>query len=360
MDKIKILYIGLSPNFGGIERFLINVCKNIDRNKFEISFLIFKGKKVCCQEELEKLGIKFLEITHRKKNYVKFLKELKTVFTNHDFDYIHFNLVNFKCPERILFANKYSRAKIILHSHNALLKNFELTHYVGKFLIRKIECIRLACGEEAGKFLFGDKSFRILNNGMDLRKFEFNQENRNEIRNEIKVSEKDVVIGLIAKLEEQKNHSFLINVFEEYQKLNQASKLILIGEGSLKDKLVEQVKQLGIQDKVLFLGRRNDTEKIYSAMDIFVMPSWFEGFSIAIAEAQANGLKCYTSKNVSEESNIIGNVEFLSLDENAEFWAKRIFQEENKREQEAINKIPNQFKIEETVKILSEIYSEGD
>ena len=94
--------------------------------------------------------------------------------------------------------------------------------------------------------------------------------------------------------------------------------------------------------------------------DIFVMPSWFEGFSIAIAEAQANGLKCYTSKNVSEESNIIGNVEFLSLDENAEFWAKRIFQEENKREQEAINKIPNQFKIEETVKILSEIYSEGD
>ena len=86
MDKIKILYIGLSPNFGGIERFLINVCKNIDRNKFEISFLIFKGKKVCCQEELEKLGIKFLEITHRKKNYVKFLKELKTVFTNHDFD----------------------------------------------------------------------------------------------------------------------------------------------------------------------------------------------------------------------------------------------------------------------------------
>ena len=149
-------------------------------------------------------------------------------------------------------------------------------------------------------------------------------------------------------------------MFEEYQKLNQASKLILIGEGSLKDKLIEQVKQLGIQDKVLFLGRRNDTEKIYSAMDIFVMPSWFEGFSIAIAEAQATGLRCYTSKNVSEESNIIGNVEFLSLDENAEFWAKRIFQEENKREQEAIDKIPNQFKIEETVKILSEIYSEGN
>ena len=216
MDKIKILYIGMSPNFGGIERFLINVCKNIDSNRFEISFLIVKGNRVCFQDELEKMGIKFFEVTPRKQNYVKFLKDLKEVFMKHSFDYIHFNLVNLKCPERILMAKKYSKAKIIIHSHNALLKNFEVTHYIGKSLTRHVACIRLACGEEAGKFLFGNKKFTIMNNGMDLQKFKFNQENRNKIRNEIGVQENETVIGLIAKFEEQKNHHFLIEVFKEY------------------------------------------------------------------------------------------------------------------------------------------------
>ena len=115
---------------------------------------------------------------------------------------------------------------------------------------------------------------------------------------------------------------------------------------------------LDIQDKVLFLGRRDDTEKIYSAMDIFVMPSWFEGFSIAIVEAQVNGLKCYTSTNVARESNVIGNVEFLSLDETPKYWAQKIFEADNRRDEKAMEKIPDRFKIEETVKVLSRIYEE--
>ena len=358
MDKIKILYIGMSPNFGGIERFLINVCKNMNRDRFEISFLTFKGKKVCCQDELERMGIKFFEITHRRKNYFKFLKELKEVFKKHDFDYIHFNLVNFKCPERILLAKKYSKAKLVMHSHNAALKHFELTHSIGKILTRNIECIRLACGDEAGKFLFGNKKFMIINNGMDLKNFEFNQENRNEIRSEIGIKDDETVIGLIAKFEEQKNHNFLIDVFCEYLKLCENSKLLLIGEGSLKEKIEKKVEDFKLNNKVLFLGRRDDTEKIYSAMDIFVMPSWFEGFSIALVEAQVNGLKCFTSTNVAEESNITGNVEFLSLDETAKDWAKKIYETNTKRDEKVIPKIPNKFKIEETVRILSEIYEE--
>ncbi len=356
MDKIKILYIGMSPNFGGIERFLINVCKNIDSNRFEISFLIVKGNRVCFQDELEKMGIKFFEVTPRKQNYVKFLKDLKEVFMKHSFDYIHFNLVNLKCPERILMAKKYSKAKIIIHSHNALLKNFEVTHYIGKSLTRHVACIRLACGEEAGKFLFGNKKFTIMNNGMDLQKFKFNQENRNKIRNEIGVQENETVIGLIAKFEEQKNHHFLIEVFKEYQKLNQNSKLVLVGEGSLKESMEKKVEDLKLNHKVLFLGRRDDTEKIYSAMDIFVMPSWFEGFSIALVEAQVNGLKIYTSMNVAEESNLTGNVEFLSLDDESKNWAKTIYEGNYVRDEKAIEKIPNQFSIEETVRVLSKIY----
>ena len=359
MDKIKILYIGMSPNFGGIERFLINVCKQIDTNRFEISFLIFKGKKVCAQDELEQMGIKFFEVTPRKQNYFRFLKDLKKVFVEHDFDYIHFNLVNLKCPERILMARKYSKANLIVHSHNARLKNFELTHWMGKILTKNVECIRLACGEEAGKFLFGQKEFRVIYNGMDLQKYVFCDANRQEIRNEIKARKDDVVWGLVAKFEEQKNHTFLLDVFEEYQKLNLNSKLVLVGEGSLRVELEEKVRKLGLDDKVLFLGRRADTEKIYSAMDIFVMPSWFEGFSIAMVEAEVNGLKVYTSTKVAKESDITGNVVFLSLEESPKIWAKKIFEENLCRDEQAIDKIPDRFQIGETVRILSRMY-EGE
>lgn len=356
MDKIKVLYIGMSPNFGGIERFLMNICNYIDKSKFEISFLIFKGRKVCFQDELEKMGIKFFEITHRRQNYLKFLKELKEVFVKYEFDYIHFNLVNYKCTERILLAKKYSKAKIIIHSHNAALKKFELMHYIGKFLTRNIECIRIACGNEAGKFMFDKKEFLVLNNGMDINTFQFNAVNRNEIRDELSIKNDETVMGLIAKLEEQKNPQFLLEVFYEYQKLNSESKLLLIGEGSLRNELEEKSKMLEIQNKVLFLGKRDDTEKIYSAMDVFVMPSWFEGVSIAIVEAQVNGLKCYTSTNVARESNVTGNVEFLSLDETAKVWARKIFEKDNARDKNAINKVPNKFRIEETVKILNDLY----
>lgn len=358
MDKIKILYVGYSTNFGGIERFLINVCRNIDRKKFDISIMTFKGNEVCNQKELEELGIKFISITHRRKNYIRFLKELKEVYLSNDFDYIHFNLVNYKCPERILYAKKYSKAKIIIHSHNASLKNFELTHEIGKILLKNINCVRFACGKEAGNFLFDDKEFIVINNGLEIDSLKFSVENRNKIRKELNIQDNEVVIGLVAKFEEQKNHNFLIDVFYEYQHLNSKGKLVLVGEGSLLDEMKSKVKILNLQDKVLFLGKRDDTDKIYSAIDVFVMPSWFEGLSISIVEAQVNGLKCYTSTNVDRESDVSGNVEFLSLDKGAKYWAEKILENDNSRDEQALEKIPDKFKIEETIKVLTNIYEE--
>lgn len=362
MNKKKILYVGYSPNMGGIERFLINVCKYIDRDKFEINFLVFEGAKVCFQDELESLGCNFLAITNRKKNYFGYLKDLKKVFSENNFDIIHFNIMNFSLFERIILAQKYSKARIIIHSHsgniNKVYRKTRILDKIGRIFTKNIEYEKIACGQKAGEWLFGDKKFVVLNNGMEIDKFRFSQENRKQIRNELNINENTKVLGHVGAMVPVKNHEFLINVFYEYQKLKQDSKLILVGEGFLQKSLQEQVESLKIEDKVLFLGRRDDVEKIYSAIDIFVMPSWFEGLSISIIEAQANGLKCYTSTNVAEESNVTGNVEFLSLDENAKYWAKKIFENDNSRDEKAIEKIPDQFKIEETVKILSRIYEE--
>lgn len=295
MNKKKILYVGYSSNMGGIERFLINVCKNLNKEKFEISILVFRGKEACNQRELEKEGIRFLEVTNRKENYKKYIKDLKQIYCENDFDIIHFNIMNFSLFERIILAKKYSKARLIVHSHsgnlNKVYRKTRMLDKIGRFLTRNIEYEKIACGKEAGEWLFGKEQFIVLNNGIEIENYEFNPKNRDEIRNEVGIKKDEFVIGLIARLEEQKNHRFLMDLFYAYQKLNRNSKLMLVGEGSLESELRQKVKELEIEDKVLFLGRRDDTEKIYSAMDIFVMPSWFEGFSISLVEAQANRIE---------------------------------------------------------------------
>lgn len=362
MNKIKILYVGYSPNMGGIERFVLNIHKYIDKSKFDISILIFKGKKVCFQDELEKKGVKFFEVTNRKKNYIKYLKDLKRIYSENNFDIIHFNIMNFSCFERIYLANKYSKAKLIIHSHSGKIhkgyKKTQILDRIGRFVTRNINYEKIACGKEAGKWLFNDKQFIVLNNGMEVEKFQFSEENQKDMRKELNIDKNTKILGHVGAMLPVKNHKFLIDVFYEYQKLYKNSKLILVGEGYLQEQLQEQVNNLKLQDKVLFLGRRNDTEKIYSAMDIFIMPSWYEGFSIAIVEAQVNGLKCYTSTNVARESNLIGNVEFLSLDKGAKYWAEEIYKNNNLRNKNAIREIPKEFKIEETVRVLSDFYED--
>ena len=365
MKKIKILYIGLSSNLGGIETYLHNLFKYMDKSKFEINFLVFKGKKVCFYDELKKSGIKIFEITHRKDNYVQFLKDLKELFSNNEFDFIHFNLMDFSCFERIIYANKYSNARIIIHSHNAGFgKNISLKtrilHKIGKLTTKNIDCLRIACGEEAGRWMFEKKDFKIFNNGINIEKFSYSEENRTLIREELEIKNDTTVIGLVGKFEKQKNHKFLIKIFNEYHKLNKNSKLILVGEGSLLKNIKKQVNNLDLKDDVIFLGKRMDSYKIYSALDIFLMPSLYEGLSIAITEAQVNGLKCYTSSNVDKACNFSNNVEFLDLNIGEKEWAERIYRQVIIREKNILKTIPQKYNIKFSSESLFNYYEKNE
>lgn len=362
MKKIKILTIGMSSNLGGIETYLYNLYKNADKNKFEFSFLTFEyGEKICFEDELIKDGVKFYKITPRTTNYFRFLKELKEIYQKNHFDYIHFNLMDFSCFERITYAKKYSQAKIIIHSHNGGFgKNVSLKtrllHKLGKIKIRNIPYMKVACGQAAGTFMFGEELFTIFNNGIDIDKFKYNQKNRQEIRKELNIKEDTTVIGLVAKLEHQKNIPYLIDIFYKYQLDNPNSKLVLVGEGSLKNIIEEQINNYQLNDKVLLLGKRLDTNKIYSAFDLFIMPSLYEGLSISLIEAQVNGLKCYTSNNVDKNSNITGNVEFLSLEQPPEDWAKYILNKDNSRDDKVLDKIPDEFNAKKSYEKVYKFY----
>ena len=359
MRKIKILFEGLSSNLGGIETFIYNLYSNMDKNKFEISFLVDKNMKIAYYDEYEKDNIKFYYTENRKKNYLKYLHDLKDIYSNNKFDYIHINIMSYSLFERITYACKYSNAQVIVHSHNGGYTNklyrTRFLHQIGKFMIRKCKFIKVACGEKAGKFMFGNQKFVIFNNGIDIDKFKYNLNNRKKIRKELNIADDTFVIGLVAAFLEVKNHDFIIEVFKEYLQFNNNSILLLVGEGPLKDLIKNKVKYYNIEDKVLFLGKRDDTDKLYSAMDCYVMPSFSEGLSISLCEAQVNGLKCYTTDGVDKDSNITGNVEFLSLNKNRKEWAENIYNN-NERDNNVLEKIPNDFNSNYSYKKICDYY----
>lgn len=364
MEKVKILYEGLSNNLGGIETFVHTLYKNIDKSRYEISFLVDKNIRIPYQEEYEKDGCKFYRVENRKNSYYRYLKELKEVYKNNNFDVIHINIMSYSLFERITFACKYSKAKVIVHSHNggfpedSKYKRTMLLDKIGRVFVGKYNnrIIKIACGEKAGNFAFGNDKFTICNNGIDVEKFKFNQEIRNEIRKNLKIEESTTIIGLVAMFNNQKNHTFLIDIFNEYQKLNSNAKLMLIGEGYLMQTIKEKVDKLNLSEKVLFLGKRLDVNLLYSTMDIYIMPSLYEGLSISLCEAQINGLKCYTSNRADRASNITENVDFLSLEDGPKKWAEYIYKQNNDRDMDAYSKVPDKFNAKSACEKICKIY----
>lgn len=362
MRKTKILMNGMSSNLGGIEVFIYNFYKNLDKEKYEFNLLVLDyGKKVAYEDELIANGVNLYKITPRSKNYFKFRNELKEVYKNGNFDVIHLNLMNLACPERITFAYKYSNAKIIIHSHHASSKDISFVDRVmdnfGRFLVKNIPCYRLACGQDAGKYLFKNKEFKVIQNGIDIDKFVFNEDNRKHIRNELNIKNNEKCMGLVAAFLPVKNHEFLMDIFNELIKEDSNYKLMLIGTGPDEIKIKKKAKMMNLSDKVLFLGKKNDANRYYSAMDLFVMPSISEGLSISLCEAQVNGLACYTSDGVDKSSNITGNAKFLSLKKSAGEWAKEICGSNCMRDTEVVSKVPKEFDCKNSYSKLFEFYN---
>ena len=351
MKKINILFVSYGTNLGGIETYIYNIVKKANKEKFNFSFLIFKNnKKIVFFDELISMGCKIYEIEKRTKNYFQYLSDLKKVYSKNEFDIIHFNLMDMSAFERITYANKYSNAKIIIQSHNGSFK-FNKTKgivscvldKIGKEKIKKIKFYRAACGRQAGTYMFGNKNFEIFYNGIDFNKFKYSKTFRKQIREEFNIEDNRIVIGCVAALLPVKNHKFLIEVVKEIYKKSQNIILMLVGEGALMNKLKEEAKEYNLQNNVLFLGKREDTYKIYSAFDIYVMPSISEGLSISMCEAQINGLKCITSDNVDQQTNISGNTFFWSLDDAPQKWADRILKMNLKRDAKVLNNISPNF-----------------
>lgn len=349
---------------GGVESVVMNYYRNIDRSKIQFDFICDEDSTNIPYAEIESLGGKVILIPPYQK-VIKYHKELKRVLKegNYKIVHSHINTLSVFC----LFAAKCAGVPVrIAHSHSTTNKK-EKNKNLMKQLLRPFSKVfatdYMCCSELAGRWLFGDKEYDkgnvyLLNNAIDLDKFKYDEVVRREKRKELNIDDDTLVIGHVGRFVEQKNHRFLIDIFNEVHKQNEKSILLLVGQGPLQEEIKEKVKSLGIDDCVKFLGQRNDISELYQVFDVFCLPSLYEGLPVVGVEAQATGLLCLFSDDMTKETKVLESAKFLSLEQSAKEWAEKIV--ENIRGYKRYNTIKeiadNNFNIRIETRKLKEKY----
>lgn len=330
-SPIRVLHVLQRMEAGGTQALLMNIYRNIDRTKVQFDFLVEYPEKQFYDDEIISLGGKIYRSSIRTDfNLIKFKLFLKHFFKKHsEYTIVHvhtYSIGYFVLKE----AKKYGIKVRIAHSHsNEAVHDYK---YIPKLIMQKLytrdATDLLACSDEAGKYLYGNKKFGIVKNSIDSYKFISNTDKRKKIRNELSLNNK-FVVGNVGRLRPEKNQKFLLEVFSEIKKIKSNAILIIVGTGPMKKELDEEIQSLGISKSVLFLGNRRDMDFIYQAMDVFVFPSLYEGFGISAIESQASGIPTVCSEGVPNEVNVSPLFRRLSLNDSSKTWAYQILNFEN-------------------------------
>ena len=325
---IRILQCVNDMHRAGLETMLMNYYRNIDREKIQFDFLTHRPERSDYDDEIESLGGKIYYAPRLyPQNYPAYFSYMKDFFKKHpEYQIMHSHIDSMSYL--LLLAGKKAGVPVrIAHSHNTSIdKDFKypLKQYF-RFRITSAANHYLACGEEAGKYLFGNKEFKVIPNAVDASKFYFNESVRQNKRKELGYT-KEFVVGHVGRISYQKNHKFLIEVFNELQKLETNAVLMLVGVGEKEPEIREQVKRLKLEEKVRFLGNRSDVNELYQAMDVFVLPSLFEGIPVVGIEAQFADLPCIFSDKIPKEVCFSEKSRFLGFDKCPSEWADAILE----------------------------------
>ena len=319
---IRVLQVVNNMHRAGLETMLMNYYRNIDRTKIQFDFLTHRPEKGDYDDEIISMGGKVYYAPRLyPQNYLQYFKWMKKFFKEHpEYKIVHSHIDAMSYLP--LKAAKRAGVPVrIAHSHNTSIdKDFKyiLKQYF-RSRINSVTTDFCACGEEAGKFLFGDVRYTIIPNAINISKFLFDPEIRRKKREELNIKN-EFVIGHVGRLSYQKNHKFLIRIFSEFLKQYNDAVLLLVGVGEKEEEIKKQVADLGLEQKVKFLGNRNDANELYQAMDIFVMPSFFEGVPVVGVEAQFADLPCVFSDKVPQEVKFHSKTKFVSLNEPLQYW----------------------------------------
>lgn len=332
-EPIRILIVDGKMICGGIESFVMNIYRHIDRTKIQFDFLVHYKERFFYDDEIERLGGKIHRLSFRNDhNIFKYKKDLKNFFKNHTEYQIVWGHMEGLASIYLKAAKKSGVRTTIAHAHITSAER-SLKGLVKRFLrknIHKYADYRFACSTEAGKYVFGRHEFQLIPNAIDTKRFTFDKQTRLSIRKKHNWQEDQFIVGHIGRFNEQKNHKYLIDIFQEYHRLNKKSVLCLCGDGELQTSIKEYVISKNLEEYVLFTGNIPNVNEYYQAFDIFVMPSLYEGLPVSGVEAQACGLPCIFADTITPEVSLLSDrVQFLSILQPAETWAHSIFNQKN-------------------------------
>ena len=359
VDMIKILYVnGGTMDRGGVSTFMMNVYEKMHSEKIQIDFLVHTLSKGVRDEDILNLGGKIFRVPARGKNPLKNYRQIKQIMLDGNYDVVHAHAD--AGNSTILAIAKECNIPIrISHCHNtnytnkSLLKKFLNEQF--KKQIPRYATHLWACSEKAGEWLYGNHSFEVIPNAIDVQKFIYSPQLSKDLRKELNLENK-FVIGHVGRFDYQKNHDFLLKVFAEVVHEREDAHLVLIGKGELEEVIKKQANQLGILDKISFLGESSNVNKLINVFDVGVFPSLFEGFGIAVLEMQVNGLPLVVSDTVPSEINLTDNIRFLSLDETVKYWCKTILDTKG-RDNGAVDKIiAKGYNLSDMVNKLTKTY----
>ena len=366
MSKQRIIVAHIIGKWigGGVESVVMNYYRNIDREKIQFDFICDEDSTNIPYEEIKKLGGRVILVPPYQR-LIKYTKELKKVFKENKYKIVHSH-INTLSVFPLYVAKKSGIPIRIAHSHSTT-NNAEWKKNIAKQLLRPFSKIYatdyFCCSELAGRWQFGNKTYNkgkvfLLNNAIDITKFKYDEKIRERKRQELGINKDALVIGHIGRFVTVKNHSFLLEIFKEINKKEENSKLILVGQGPLENKIKNKINSLHLNEKVIFLGQRNDANELYQAFDVFLLPSLYEGLPVVGVEAQASGLLCILSNNTTKETKILQDTLFESLEKDAKYWSELVLEsyKNHKRQNTEQELIQGGFYIKEEAKKLTAKY----
>lgn len=357
---IRVLHVVTSMNVGGIETFLMNLYRNIDKRKVQFDFLVHRSEEGFFDNEIKKSGGKIYYAPKinpfRQREYEEYLVSF---FKNASYQTVHSH-INAQSMTILKCAEKANVPIRISHSHSSKTPidyKFIFKTY-NKLKLGNYTTNQLACSDAAGNHLYGKNSdYKVINNAIDAEKYVGNESIRRKKREELSVNNQ-FVVGHIGNFSKAKNYPFILEVFKALLKKKKNAVLVLIGNNDNNSGVEQKVKDMDLEDYVIFTGLRSDIPELLQAMDVFLFPSLYEGLPVALIEAQASGLLSVVSNAITKEVAITDNVEFISLNQSADYWADQLLKLSSKFERKnEYRQIKDAgYDIKENVQKLQEFY----
>lgn len=323
MRKVLIVITTSFVPYGGLTTVMMNYYRAINKDGLRIDFASTNEPETSLLDELKKNRSRYFCLGERKKNLLGYTRDLNRLLTREKYDVVHINGNSATMTFELAVA-KLNRVKTrIAHNHTSVCDYQRLHKWLHPIFLR-LYTDAIACSDKAGQWIFIKNKYLILNNGINTERFRYREEFRKKIRKAYGISEDSLLLGHVGKIYKPKNHQFLIEIFEEFHKNHQDSKLIIVGDGEMRQQIEAKVENVGLMQDVIFVGMQSRVEEFLSAMDVFVFPSLWEGMPLSVIEAQAAGLTCLISDGIDSAVNVTDKVNRLSIVDGVALWVEAI------------------------------------